>query len=126
MKKSPVSITSNFLAGEGLEPLPPFPNEAEITLEGSLNHRGRILYDGQFIAEVYEADPAKLRIDNFPLDEYIMVLEGRLILTDDNGVVSEYKPGDSLVLPKGFSGYWHMPEKFREFIIMEKNAYSGE
>ncbi len=50
MKMYPVRITSNSLAGENLEPLPPLPNEEEITLEGSLNHRGKTLFDGQFIA----------------------------------------------------------------------------
>ena len=126
MKKYPVSITRDSLSGEGLEPLPPFPNEEEVTLEGSLNHRGKTLFDGDFSAKIYEADPAKLRIDDFPIDEYILVLEGRLILTDDNGEVSEYKPGDSLVIPKGFSGYWHMPEKYREFIIIDSSPYMAE
>ena len=126
MKKAPIAIEATHLNGEGLKPLPPFPNEAEITVEGALNHRGHMLFDGQFIAEVYEADPAKLRIDDFPYDEYIYVIEGRLILIDDDGDESEFKPGDSLILPKGFSGYWYMPEKYREFIIIENKAHSGE
>lgn len=30
----------------------------------------------------------------------------------------EFKQGKSLIVPNGFTGYWHMPEKYRELIII--------
>ena len=50
--------------------------------------------------------------------EYVQVLEGRLILTPDDGEEVEYKKGDSLIVPEGYTGYWYMPEKYREFVII--------
>ena len=31
--------------------------------------------------------------------------------------------GDSLVVPKGFSGTWEMIGNFRELVVIEKKAY---
>lgn len=31
----------------------------------------------------------------------------------------EFKQGDSLVVPKGYTGTWEMPEKFRELIVID-------
>ena len=69
-------------------------------------------------AYVLDVDPGRVRIDGLPYDEYVHVLEGRLILTPDGGEAIEYKKGDSLIVPEGYTGYWEMPEKYREFVII--------
>ena len=66
---------------------------------------------GAFSVYVIDVDPGKVRIDGLPYDEYIHVLEGRLILTPDDGKEVEYKKGDSLILPEGYTGYWYMPDQ---------------
>jgi uncharacterized cupin superfamily protein len=35
----------------------------------------------------------------------------------------EYVAGDSLVVPKGFTGTWKMLGNFRELIVIEREAY---
>jgi len=58
------------------------------------------------------------------------VLSSKLILTDAGGQVHEFAAGDSLVLPKGFTGAAKMLGNFRELIAIEtsayENAYSAE
>ena len=41
-----------------------------------------------------------------------------MILTPDaDGKTYEFNQGDSLVVPRGYTGEWHMPEKYRELIV---------
>ena len=120
---SPVRIDAEKLAGLGLEEYEPFPKE--IVLSGRSKHSYHTFFSGEeVVVEVYEAEPAKLKIDEpWPYDEFIYVLSGKLVLTDAQGTATEYSAGDSLVVPKGFSGTWQMIGNFRELVVIEKKAY---
>jgi hypothetical protein len=76
------------LAGVDLTAGEPFM-APEAILEGSHRPRGEMLYRGkELIMEIYEDDPATFAItDPFPFDEYVLVLSGKLILTDAGGRV---------------------------------------
>ena len=119
----PVPIEKSFLEGKGLTEGDPSEFDDEgMTPENPDEPVGKFsthnFFTGKIMASVYECDPGKVRIDNLPYDEYVHILEGRLILSVDDGETFEFKQGESLVVPRGFTGYWHMPEKYREFIII--------
>jgi hypothetical protein len=120
---APVRLDAEKLAGLGLEEFEPFPEE--MVLSGRSRHSYHTFFSGEeVVAEVYEAQPAKLRIDEpWPYDEFIYLLSGKLILTDAKGEVTEYVAGESLVVPKGFVGIWEMQGNFRELVVIEKKAY---
>jgi uncharacterized cupin superfamily protein len=120
-KKSilPITIEKHFLEGQGLVVTDPGTESDEgISTEGTINSRSHLFFEGKISAYVFDVDPGKVRIDGLPYDEYIHILEGRLVLTPDDGEEIEYKKGDSLILPEGYTGYWTMPEKYREFVII--------
>jgi uncharacterized cupin superfamily protein len=120
----PVRMNPDKLAGVDLSVEAPFiPPEA--VLEGSHRPRGDILYRGEeLVMEIYEDDPATFAIaDPFPFDEYVLVLSGKLILTDAGGQVHEFVAGDSLVIPKGFTGTWKMLGNYRELVAIGRTAY---
>jgi hypothetical protein len=121
---SPVRMDPDRLAGLDLPAGEPFI-QPEAILEGSHRPRGDMLYMGkELILEVYEDDAATYAIDQpFPFDEYVLVLSGKLILTDAGGQVHEFAAGDSLVVPKGFTGTWKMLGNYREFIAVARDAY---
>ena len=74
----------------------------------------------------HEDDAATYAIsDPFPVDEYVLVLSGKLILTDARGTAHEYLPGDSLVVPKGFTGIWKMLGNYRELIAAERQSWEA-
>ena len=104
----PISIDRKLLAGEGLTAgdLSSFDDEG-VTPEDDI------------MVSVYEAGPGKVRIDGSVYDEFITILEGRLILTPDSGGEYEYKAGESLIVPKGYQGGWEMPERYRELIVVD-------
>ena len=84
-------------------------------------------FQGDVTVGVFESGPAKLQLENNLYDEFIHVLEGTLILTDQTGVAHEFAPGDSLVMPKGFTGTWEMVgETFRELIVIERKAHEED
>ncbi len=120
---APVRLDAEKLAGLGLEEFEPFPKE--MVLSGRSRHRYHTFFSGEeVVVEVYEAQPAKLKIDEpWPYDEFIYLLSGKLVLTDAEGTVTQYVAGESLVVPKGFLGIWEMQGDFRELVVIEKKAY---
>jgi hypothetical protein len=120
---APVRLDADKLAGLGLEEFEPFPKE--IVLSGRSKHSYHTFFSGEeVVVEVYEAEPAKLKIDEpWPYDEFIYVLSGKLVLTDARGKVTQFVAGESLVVPKGFVGTWEMQGNFRELVVIEKKAY---
>jgi uncharacterized cupin superfamily protein len=120
---APVRLDADKLAGLGLEEFEPFPKE--IVLSGRSKHSYHTFFSGEeVVVEVYEAEPAKYKIDEpWPYDEFIYLLSGKLVLTDAKGEVTEFVAGESLVVPKGFLGIWEMQGNFRELVVIEKKAY---
>jgi uncharacterized cupin superfamily protein len=49
-------------------------------------------------------------------------LNGGLVLTEQNGRVQEFRPGDALVVPKGYTGTWEQLGTYRELaLILSQN-----
>jgi uncharacterized cupin superfamily protein len=104
-----------------LESVPPFP--AEIVLEGKSENWESVIHQGQFVVSVFEASPAVIDVSEpFPYDEFVLVLEGTVILTSIDGGSLTYNPGDTFVVPKGWLGTWAMPVKYREMVIIASDA----
>lgn len=119
-----VTLDREKLAGVNLPVGEPFIAPEDV-LEGEHRPRGEILHYGeQLITEVYEDNSATFDISEpFPHDEYVLILSGKLILTGADGVSQEYVAGDSLVVPKGFTGVWKMLGNFRELVVIARDAY---
>ena len=122
----PIQMDPEKLAGVGLPKGEQFIAEENV-LAGNHRPRGEVLYYGeQLILEVYEDDAATFRIaEPTGYDEYVLIMDGKLILTDAGGESHEFVAGDSLIVPKGFKGTWQMLGNFREFIVIEREAYEA-
>ena len=94
-------------------------------LKGKSSPRGEVLFRGkELVVEVYADEEVKIRVSEpFPHDEFIYVLSGELLLTGTDGVERYYSAGDSLMVPKGFTGIWHQSENFRELVVIERKVY---
>lgn len=124
----PIAIDRRLLAGEGLSAgdLSEFDDEGISPEDGAANFRTHNFHTGSIMVSVYETGPGKVRIESSIYDEFITILEGRLILTPDVGGEYEYKAGDSLIVPKGYQGGWEMPERYRELIVVDTEFMRGE
>ena len=100
--------------------MPPWPEED--ILSGVSEHRYKTLYSGDIDVSIYEAKPMKLRLRDFPVDEFVMVISGKLILTADGGTPQHYDVGETVLVPKGFTGTWEMQGNFREMVVIINKA----
>ncbi len=122
-KIAPIAIEKSFLEGKGLTVGDPseFDDEGVTQEEDPKKFSFHNFFSGKILVSVYEAEAGKVRIDGLPYDEFIQILEGRLILIHDDGEEFEFKQGESLLVPRGFTGFWYMPEKYRELIIINSD-----
>ena len=58
------------------------------------------------------------RYDSYPVDEFMVVLEGEVTLTSDGGEGHTFRKGDSFLLPKGFKGTWHQPGPMLKYYVI--------
>jgi len=117
---SPVRLDPDKLAGIGLTSIPP-DAYIDILEEGALNMRVASLFEGAEIrVSIFESTPAKTNHRTRPtdIDEFVYVLSGKLILTEPDGTVNEFTPGQSLVLPVGYTGTWEMQGNYRELVVV--------
>jgi uncharacterized cupin superfamily protein len=110
-----------------LESIPPWPDE--LVLKGTNQHWQKELHRGEVAVAIYESAAAVIDVSHpFPYDEFVLVLEGEVTLTDLEGNAQTYREGDSFTVPKGWRGTWDMPAMYREMIVVETKAWeaSGE
>lgn len=96
--------------------IPPWPEED--ILSGVSEHRYKYLYSGDIDVAIYEAKPMTLRIEDFSTDEFVTVVSGTLILTAEGGSPQRFGVGESVLVPKGFTGTWEMQGNFREMVVI--------
>lgn len=119
---TPVRLDRDKMGGLGLTAIPPDAYK-DILVAGQLNMRVATLFDGKELrASIFESTPAKTDHRTRPndTDEFVYVLSGKLILTEPNGTAHEFRPGDSLVLPVGYTGTWEMQGNYRELALTAK------
>jgi uncharacterized cupin superfamily protein len=117
---TPVRLDPDKIAGLDLTAIPPDAYQ-EILVAGELNMRVASLFEGKELrVSIFESTPAKTDHRTRPtdVDEFVYVLSGKLILTEPNGTAHEYLPGDSLVLPVGYTGTWEMQGNYRELVVL--------
>ncbi len=76
--------------------------------------------DGEFCAGVWASDVGEWKV-TYTEQEYCCILEGRNVLTDEDGHSQEFSAGMEFVVPRGFVGTWRVLEPTRKrFVIHEK------
>ena len=117
---APVRLDPDKIAGLNLTATPPDAYQ-DILVGGALNMRVASLFEGKELrVSIFESTPAKTDHRTRPtdVDEFVYVLSGKLILTEPSGTRHEYVPGDSLVLPIGYTGTWEMQGNYRELVVL--------
>jgi uncharacterized cupin superfamily protein len=120
-----LEITPTMIAGEGLENMPPWPEDK--IEEGLRSHRNREVFLGTLAVGIYSADDGRLLIpDPYPVDEVVYVIQGMLTLRDALGEQQVFQAGDWLFVGKGFTGSWDMRGDFREIHIVAGSDAPGD
>lgn len=66
---------------------------------------------------MWEAGASKTYLEDYPFTEYVLMISGHLVVTNDDGSVMEFRAGDTFVMPKGFSGLWDIRERMKKQMV---------
>ena len=66
---------------------------------------------------IWRCSPYTERYDDYPADEFMIVLEGEVTLEWDGGSET-YRKGDSFFVPKGFKGVWNQPVPMLKYYVI--------
>jgi uncharacterized protein len=76
---------------------------------------------GEFCAGVWESEVGEWKVQ-YTEQEYCCILEGRSVLTHEDGTAQEFSAGMEFIVPCGFAGSWRVVEPTRKrFVIHEPN-----
>ena len=79
---------------------------------------------GAFSAGIWQGDVAKWRVA-YTEDEFCFLINGRIELTNQDGIAQQYSAGDGFVIPAGFEGTWeNLEPTAKYYAIMEHNEGS--
>lgn len=68
---------------------------------------------GQFFAGTWSSSVGKWKVE-YSENEFCHLLEGRVIITSEEGKRWHFNPGDAWVIPSGFRGTWETVEPARK------------
>ena len=117
-----VRLDPEKLAGLGLNDFDPYPDD--IVLSGKSEHQRWPFSHGELYVGAYQAAPAKLALEDYPYDEFMYLLSGKISITDNGGTLEEFYPGQAFVLKKGFSGTFEMHGNVRKIAIVNGDRYT--
>ena len=66
---------------------------------------------------VWEAGVGEFTLKDFPFTEYVLMISGRVVVTNEGGVSRTFSSGDTFVIPKGWSGEWNVQERMKKQIV---------
>ena len=65
--------------------------------------------DESFSMGIWESTQANIPSD-WPYDEFMYVIEGQILMTDQDGNTYEINPGEGIIVPTGWKGNFSVPE----------------
>lgn len=77
--------------------------------------------DRRLDASVKRFERITLALSDWPIDEFIYLLEGQVELTDAQGNVRTFSKSEAFILPKGFTGTWRQLSTV-EMVTVEYDA----
>lgn len=69
--------------------------------------------DGTMVAGIWECTPGTYHA-TYTAYEYVVLIEGRIVITPDGGTPVTVQAGDAFVVEKDFKGTWKIEEKVRK------------
>ena len=103
-----VRLDRERLAGMNLGEYEPYEPEL-----GDLVARGFEYFyseDGNMGIGVWESKPGEMTYTDLEYDELMYVLDGTIVMTNEQGLTETFGPGEGLVLPKGWTGTLAVPD----------------
>jgi len=91
---------------------------------GSPRQRGRYYFNAPDIglsAGVWDCTAFEGKMGPYPVDEFMILLEGSVTVTEANGRVTRVNPGESFVIPRGLHCAWKQDGYVRKIFVIYEN-----
>ncbi|MEE4350160.1 MAG: cupin domain-containing protein [Pacificimonas sp.] len=115
-------IDLGAIAGENAEH---FPIASDANMIVTLGEGGALSFtdvyasaDGRFVVDVSDYDTFSATIRDWPVDEVMVMLEGEVTVTDEDGTSTRFGPGDSFLMRQGFNGTWEQDGPIRKIAVI--------
>jgi uncharacterized cupin superfamily protein len=99
------------------------PMDPKRVVAGSPRSSYKIIYSHpskEFYSGIFECTAGKWNV-NYGEDEYCTLVEGKVVLTGEDGIPNEFSAPESFLIPAGFKGTWEAQTYVRRyFVIYEK------
>jgi uncharacterized cupin superfamily protein len=76
-----------------------------------------VTQDRRFDAGVSQYERMTLELRDWPIDEFMYIVEGQVEITATGGAPRLYGPGDAFVMPKGFHGTWRQHSHLKKIQV---------
>lgn len=109
-------------AETGLQPWDALP--AEIIVSGEPVQRGHTWHEtagGIFTSGVWDCTPHRLVPGPYDVDEFMIVLEGSIVIEHEHGDTRRFRAGEAFVIPKGTPMSWVQDEYVLKFWAIHDN-----
>ncbi len=116
---SVIALSKEGLSSSAMEACSVVPPEA--VLSGKAEETGAMHLeagDGKFLIGTWECTPYAELLAYPDNHEFCVVVSGRVALTNPDGSVNEFGPGDCYIVPKGFDGKFEVLETLRKIYIL--------
>jgi len=93
-------------------------------LTGSPKQRGRYYFNGSDIglsAGVWDCTAFEGRMAPYPVDEFMLLLEGSVSISEASGRVTRIDVGESFIIPRGLDCAWKQDGYVRKIFAMYEN-----
>jgi uncharacterized cupin superfamily protein len=117
---TPEIVTFGHSAAETTVSRPP----ADRVLGGDPQHTARNFFTdctGQMFAGTWESSPGRWRV-SYSENEFCHITDGEVVIESASGQQWAFGPGDSFVIPAGFSGVWHVRKPLRKLYVIFEAA----
>jgi uncharacterized cupin superfamily protein len=117
----PVKMSKAQIAGGIFEDYEPVVT----TRNGNTTHDVEVFRteSGLFDAGMYRSGKVRFDItEPYGVNEYMHFLEGGVTLTSSDGTVTEIEAGDSVVIPKEWTGVWDTDGYLKIYVIYSPDA----
>lgn len=109
----------------GLQPWDPI--DPETIVSGSPLQRGHTCFStdgGKLSAGVWDCTPYEEVRGPYPVDEFMILLEGSLGIENEDGSLQTFRAGQAFFIPKGTVMSWKQADYLRKFWVIHDNPDS--
>ncbi len=106
-------------SGRGLEPMAEItPDRVEEGSASELCHNYYTSPSGLLTAGIWKCTAHTLKFGPYPVDEFMLVLDGSVNIVHEDGHEEIFRAGDAFVIPKGLRCQWKQTESIHKIYVI--------